>query len=74
MEILKRHVNLAPDSATRVDALAVALGPGNNILRLKVNWGPATLSDHEYDLNFCDTGEVDAMGALLVAVGKRLMR
>ncbi|HEX7588745.1 MAG TPA: hypothetical protein VF478_10555, partial [Anaerolineae bacterium] len=74
VEILKRHVNIAPDSATCVDALAVTLGSGENILRLKVNWGPAPLSDHEYDLNFCDVGEVDAMGALLVAVGKRLMR
>jgi beta-mannosidase len=74
VEILKRHVNLAPDSATRVDALGVTLGPGENILRLKVTWGPATLSDHEYDLNFWDRGEVNAIGALLVAVGKRLMR
>ena len=74
VEILKRHVDLAPDSATRVDALGVTLGPGENILRLKVNLGPATLSDHEYDLNFCDIGEVDAIGALLVAVGRRLMR
>ena len=74
VEVLKRRVNLAPDSAARVDAFVVTLGPGENILRLKVNWGPAALSDHEYDLNFCDVGEVDALGALLVAVGKRLMR
>ncbi len=73
-EIFKRRVNIASDSATRVDTLNVPLGAGANILRLKVNWGPALLSDHEYDLNFCDIGEVNAISALLVAVGKRLMR
>ena len=73
-EIFERRVNIAPDSATRVDALQVTLDEGENILRLKVNWGPAPLSDHEYDLNFCDVGEINPIGALLVAVGKRLMR
>jgi len=73
-EVFKRRVNLALDSATRVDALDVTLGEGDNVLRLKVNWGPAVMSDHTYDLNFCDIGEVNAIGALLVAVGKRLMR
>ena len=73
-EIFERRVNIAPDSATRVDALDVALGEGENILRLKVSWGPAPLSDHAYDLNFCDVGEINAVGALLVAIGKRLMQ
>ncbi len=73
-EIFKRRVNIDPDSATRVDALDVTLGTGANILRLKVNWGPAPLSDHEYDLNYCDVGEVSAIGALLFAIGKWLMR
>jgi beta-mannosidase len=73
-EIFRRRVNIAPDSATRLDALDVTLGEGENILRLKVSWGPAPLSDHTYDLNFCDVGEINAIGALLVAVGKRLMR
>jgi len=73
-EIFTRRVNLAPDSAERVDALAVKLGAGENILRLTVNWGPATLSEHTYDLNFCDVGEINPLGAILVAVGKRLMK
>ena len=73
-EIFKRRVNIAADAATRVDALEVTLGEGENILRLKVNWGPAPLSEHAYDLNFCDVGEINPVGALLVAVGKRLMR
>ena len=73
-EIFKRRVHIAPDSATRVDALEITLDQGENILRLKVNWGPVTMSEHAYDLNFCDVGEVNAVGALLVAIGKRLMR
>ncbi|MBI5302843.1 MAG: hypothetical protein HY868_11965 [Chloroflexi bacterium] len=73
-EIFSRRVNIAPDSAERVDSLQVKLGEGENVLRLKVNWGPPTLSDHSYDLNFCDVGEIDPLGALLFAVGKRLMK
>jgi beta-mannosidase len=73
-EVLKRRIDIAPDSATHIDALGVPLGEGVNILRLKVNWGPAPLSDHEYDLNFCDIGQVNLLGTLLVAVGKRVMR
>ncbi len=73
-EIFKRRVHIAPDSTTRVDTLEVTLDQGENVLRLKVNWGPVTMSEHEYDLNFCDAGEVNAVGALLVAIGKRLMR
>jgi beta-mannosidase len=73
-EIYKCRVDIAPDSATRVDSLAVTLGAGGNILRLKVSWGPVTHSDHEYDLDFCDVGEIRFFDALLVAVGKRLMR
>jgi beta-mannosidase len=73
-EIYARHVNITPDSAERVDALEVALGDSANILRLEVKWGPVTLSDHEYDLSFCDIGEVNLLDALLAAIGKRLMR
>lgn len=73
-EIFTRRVNIAPDSAMRVEALEVTLNEGDNILQLKVNWGPVTLSDHEYDLNFCDIGEINPLGAMLAAVGKRLMR
>ncbi|MDE3090359.1 MAG: hypothetical protein KGJ80_13340, partial [Chloroflexota bacterium] len=73
-EIFKRRVNVDPDSVARVDALSMTLGEGENILRLKVCWGPVTLSEHAYDLNFCDIGEINPLGALLVAVGKRLTR
>ncbi|CAG0981837.1 partial beta-mannosidase, partial [Anaerolineae bacterium] len=73
-EIFTRHINIAPDSVERVDTLAVPLGEGENILRLKVNWGPPPLSDHTYDLNFCDVGEIGLMDTLMATVGKQLMR
>ena len=73
-EIFNRTLNIEPDSVARVDALAVMLGDGENILRLNVVWQDNILSDHEYDLNFCDIGEVSWFGALMVAVSKRLMR
>ena len=73
-EIFNRALNIEPDSATRVDALTVPLDDGENILRLNVVWQDNVLSDHEYDLNFCDIGEISWRGALMVAVGKRLMR
>ena len=56
-EIFERAINIEPDSAARVDALAMTLGDGENILRLQVTWQENVLSDHAYDLNFCDVGE-----------------
>jgi beta-mannosidase len=73
-EIFARRVNIAPDSAERVDTLAVKLVAGENILRLKINWGPPTLSDHSYDLNFCDVGEISLKDWLMVTLGRRLTR
>ncbi len=73
-EIFSRRVNIEADSAVRLDALEVVLAQGANTLRVIAAWGPAPLSDHEYDLNFCDIGEMNPLGALLYAAGKRLMK
>jgi beta-mannosidase len=73
-EIFERAINIEPDSATRVDALAMTLGDGENILRLQVTWQDDVLSDHAYDLNFCDVGESSLLSALMAAIGKQLMR
>jgi|GEM_PF-331753 beta-mannosidase len=72
--IYARRVNILPDSSERIDALAVTLGDGANILRLQVRDGARVLSDHTYDLNFCDIGEINPLAAMMAAVGKRLMR
>ncbi len=72
--IYARRVDLAPDSAARVDALRVTLGVGENILRVRVLWREQTLADNAYDLNLCDEGEISLLDALLAQVGKWLMR
>ncbi|MEW5719395.1 MAG: glycoside hydrolase family 2 TIM barrel-domain containing protein [Chloroflexota bacterium] len=73
-EIFERALDIEPDSAARVDALALTLGDGENILRLQVIWQDKILSDHEYDLNFCDDGEIGLLGRLIATIARRLMR
>ncbi len=73
-EIFARRVNLAPDSAEKIAALALTLDEGENILRLIARAGARVLSDHTYDLNFCDVGEIGLLDWLMVEAGKRLMR
>ncbi|MBM3130120.1 MAG: hypothetical protein FJ009_16035 [Chloroflexi bacterium] len=74
LQVFARTLDIEPDSAMRVDALAVTLGDGENILRLQVIWRDQTLSDNEYDLNFCDEGEISWLGKLIATVAKRLMK
>lgn len=73
-EIFARRVNLAPDSAEKIAALVCTLGEGENILRLVARTDERVLSDHTYDLNFCDVGEISLRDWLMVEIGKRLMR
>jgi beta-mannosidase len=73
-EIFARTLDIEPDSATRVDTLAVTLGESENILRLRVLWRGQTLSENEYDLNFYDVGEISWLGKVMVAVARRLLR
>lgn len=73
-EIYARRFDIAPDAVARVDALAVTLGAGENILRLRVTWRGQTLTENEYDLNLYDIGEISWLGKLMSAVAKRLMR
>ena len=72
--IYARRFDIAPDSSERVDSLVVTLGDGENNLRLLVRDGERVLSDHAYDLNFCDIGEIGLIDKLMVEIGKRLMR
>ena len=73
-EIFARALDIAPDSATRVDALAVTLGAGENCLRLTITHARQILSDHTYDLNFCDVGEISWRNLLMAIAGKWLLR
>ncbi len=73
-EFYSQRVNVAPDSAERVGALDVPPGAGENVLQLKLSWGPAPLSENEYDLNYCDKREINPLVAMYVSIGNRLMR
>ncbi len=73
-EIYSHRVNLAPDSSEKIDALAVTLSEGENILRLVARDGNHILADHDYDLNFCDVGEIRLPDRLMAWAGKQLMR
>jgi hypothetical protein len=57
-----------------MDALQIRLGEGENLLRLIVRDQNRVLSDHAYDLNFCDVGEISRLGAVMVSIAKRLMK
>jgi beta-mannosidase len=72
-EFYSQRVDVAPDSAECVGSVDTPLGAGENVLQLKLSWGHATLSENEYDLNYCDEGDQPA-GAAYVAIGNRLMR
>jgi len=73
-EIYAHRVNLAPDSAQLIEPLTVKLDEGENILRLVARVGECVLSNHTYDLNFCDVGEISLVNWLMVQVSQRLMR
>ena len=73
-EIFSREINIEPDSAARVDVLALKLGKGMNLLRVVVKWQDVSLSDHEYDLNLCDPEEISPLGAVMAAVARQLLR
>lgn len=73
-EIFSQRVNIEPDSAIRILDLNAPLAEGENNLQLKLTWGPAPLCLNEYDLNFCDIGEINPLIALYVTLGNRLMR
>ncbi|MBI4788725.1 MAG: hypothetical protein HY782_16970 [Chloroflexi bacterium] len=73
-QICVRRVSLAPDSAARLDALDMRLVEGENTLRLELRERERVLSDHTYDLNFCDAGKINPLIAMLYPIYDRLMR
>lgn len=73
-EVFSQRVNIESDSAIRIGALDAPLADGENHLQLKLTWGPAPLSINEYDLNYCDVGEINPLVALYVTLGNKLMR
>jgi beta-mannosidase len=73
-QIYNRRIDIEPDSVARIDVLEVRLGDAENILRLTITHDSQVLCDHDYDLNFCDIGEINPIGALLVNLAKKIMK
>jgi len=73
-EIFAQRVHITADSVACIGTLNVMLGEGENILRVRVQWREQTLSENEYDLNFCDVGEISWFGKWMVTVARFLLR
>lgn len=63
-QVISLDVVLQPNEAHALDALDLRLEPGKNALRFELR-GDDFVSTNEYDLNYCDTGEINTRRALL---------
>ncbi len=69
-----RRVNVGRNSSTRVGSLDVILSDGGAILRLELRQREHSLSVNEYDLSFCDVGEINPLVSLGASLYNHLMR
>ncbi|MBI3912729.1 MAG: hypothetical protein HY327_00830 [Chloroflexi bacterium] len=68
------RLSVAADCSTQLDSFAVTLHEGANQLRLILRDGGRIVSENEYDLNFCDVGEINPISNFVVTIANRLMR
>lgn len=68
------QANLTADVSVCVGSLDVLLRDGTNQLRMAVFSAGQMLSENEYDLNYCDVGEMSPFVALLYPIYDALMR
>lgn len=68
---LHQDVALEANQARALRALDVTFAPGANALRFELR-GAEVFSTNEYDLNFCDDGEIKPHRALLQSIAARL--
>ncbi|HEY6042111.1 MAG TPA: hypothetical protein VIX58_08275, partial [Anaerolineae bacterium] len=71
-EIEHFQSNIPPDSVTRVGQVELTLAEGANALRLELSAGGTRLATNEYDLNYCDVGEINWQGHLASKLGEML--
>ncbi|HEY6041041.1 MAG TPA: glycoside hydrolase family 2 TIM barrel-domain containing protein, partial [Anaerolineae bacterium] len=71
-EIEQGRVNVPPDSVTRIGNVQLTLGHGANALRLELSAGGTRLATNEYDLNYCDVGEINWQERLASKLGEML--
>lgn len=62
--VVAREVEIAPNVSRALETLDMRLAPGRNVLRLELR-GQGVLSTNEYDLNYCDSGEISPRRAFL---------
>lgn len=62
--LLTLDVSIAPNDARVLQGLDLKLNAGTNELRLELR-GDGVLATNEYDLNYCDVGEINARRAFL---------
>jgi beta-mannosidase len=62
--VVTRDLVIPPNSTGSFESLDLQLAPGANVLRLEYR-AAEMLSTNEYDLNYCDTGEITRQQALL---------
>ncbi len=72
--VWERTVTTLPDSTTRLGALDLLLGAGENVLEIELRQGETVFSANEYDLNYCDAGEISPLFSILYPIYDRLMR
>ncbi len=66
-------IQVQANVATRVGALEVKLAAGTNALHLELQAEGRVVSTNEYDLNYCDRGEIGWVRSRAADVGARFM-
>ncbi len=64
-------VEISPNEARRVGALEIPMATGANVLRFELEEEGAVVSRNEYDLSYCDRGEVNWLSARLEEISAR---
>jgi len=64
MLLLTLDVEITPNDARILQGLDLRLNPGENALRFELR-GDVVLATNEYDLNYCDVGEINARRSFL---------
>ncbi len=73
-EVYARRGGAGADSAARIDALTVRLADGANVLRLVACDDARVWCENEYDLNFCDVGEISLFARFFTFIANKLMK
>ncbi len=71
--VLSMHIQAGPNSVANVGNLQVKMTEGINSLKFFLEAQGKLISTNEYDLNYCDVGEISWRKARAADIGARLM-